>query len=142
MSEKLDEKTDRPSVSQDKQPYIGNIEDLPKHMIDNEYILTGCRINFQGWRQVASTLWMFHNETFNIWSHLLGTIFAAAVVVYILMSYPNMESAGKDGPMSQKFQVSNDTFASFVDQESNIIRKDLTMAEINFVQNYQANKAL
>ena len=52
--------------------YIGHISDLPISMIDNEYIRTGYRINFNGFWVIFKTLFKWHNETFNIWSHFLG----------------------------------------------------------------------
>jgi len=107
----------------DKQGFIGAIEDLPTHMIDNEYILTGCRINYQGWRSVARTLFMFHNETFNVWSHFLGNLFFFGLAIYVLVVYPNMEAVGEGGKISLEYEAmrtgnGRESLVSFIDSKS------------------------
>ena len=136
--------TDRYDSNQIKPPYIGSIDDLPKWMVDNEFILSGCRINFQGWRGVFRTLFMCHNETFNIWSHYLGFLMFAGMVVYVLVANQNIEALAKEGQISQDYMVKGQTqsFLSFINMKSQDVTKDLDKAEINFVQNYQANKQL
>lgn len=42
-------------------------------MKDNHHIETGYRIGFKT-KQVFKSLFMIHNETVNIWTHLLGAI--------------------------------------------------------------------
>jgi len=50
----------------------GMLKDLNPEEIDNEYIVSGYRVHYKGIRKVLSTMFMMHNETFNIWSHLFG----------------------------------------------------------------------
>ena len=45
---------------------------LPKELQDNEYITTGYRVELSFWESVKS-LFGLHNETLNIWTHLIGT---------------------------------------------------------------------
>lgn len=116
-------------------------------MIDNEFILTGCRINYQGWRAVAKTMFMFHNETCNIWTHFLGNLFCFGVVIYVLAVYPNMEAVAEGGPISLEYETmktgnGRESLVSFIGSKSDHIQNDLDTAEINFVQHYQANKGL
>ena len=71
------------------QPFIGTWQDLPEAYKDNEYIKTGYRINFRKLRQIARSLFMIHNETVNIWSHLIGAI---AFIVFLIYAAIFIES--------------------------------------------------
>ena len=75
--------------------YIGSIYDYPEDLIDNEYIMTGYRIGFKGIKNGLRTLFMAHNETVNVWTHLLGKVFFLCVLIFIAWAYPSMASAGK-----------------------------------------------
>ncbi|ORY96858.1 hemolysin-III related-domain-containing protein [Syncephalastrum racemosum] len=55
--------------------------ELPKEWQENEYILSGYRF-CQSSRGCLKTVFQLHNETLNIWSHLLGFIFFACLSVY------------------------------------------------------------
>jgi adiponectin receptor len=72
------------------------LKDLAPEDIDNEYILTGYRVRFKGVRKVFSTMFMMHNETFNIWSHFLGQLFYLGIAIAILVSFPDMNDVGID----------------------------------------------
>ena len=56
------------------EAYIGNWDDLSPDRKDNEHIRTGYRINFNTMKRILRSLFMIHNETVNIWSHLLGVL--------------------------------------------------------------------
>ena len=60
-------------------------------MMDNEKILSGYRINFNTMRRILSTVFMIHNETVNIWTHLIGVTFFICLILYtsIYMVPPN-----------------------------------------------------
>ena len=51
-------------------------------MRDNEYIIRGYRINFNSPRKILKSLFMIHNETVNVWTHLIGTIFFIMMFFY------------------------------------------------------------
>jgi hypothetical protein len=59
--------------------------------MDNEKILTGYRINFNTMKRIFSTIFMIHNETVNIWTHLIGVLFFICLIFYtsIYMIPPN-----------------------------------------------------
>lgn len=59
---------------------MGSFEEYPDELKDNEYILSGYRCGCHGPGQAAKSLFMWHNETVNVWSHLLG-----AIVFFILI---------------------------------------------------------
>ena len=74
-----------------KSHCIGLLEDLPEHMVDNEFIKSGYRMNYKGYRNVCCTMFKCHNETFNVWSHFLGKLVFLSICIFIGIHYPNME---------------------------------------------------
>jgi hypothetical protein len=59
---------------------IGHINEAPPYIQDNQHIIYGYRINFFKKRKIFRSLFMCHNETFNIWSHLLMVIFCMYLI--------------------------------------------------------------
>jgi len=64
--------------------FIGTWDEADLFLRDNEYIKTGYRINFNTLKRIFLSLFMCHNESTNIWSHLCGAIFFAILIVYIV----------------------------------------------------------
>jgi adiponectin receptor len=62
--------------------YIGEQKDCPEFMKDNEYILGGYRIGFNSKRRILRSLFMVHNESVNVWSHLIGATLFVLLIVY------------------------------------------------------------
>ncbi|KAG0169363.1 hypothetical protein DFQ30_003710 [Apophysomyces sp. BC1015] len=58
-----------------------HIHELPIEWQENEYVLSGYRF-YQNSRDCLKSIFMLHNETINIWSHLLGFIFFAGLSIY------------------------------------------------------------
>ena len=56
----------------------------PSFLIDNEYILRGYRINFNTNRKICRSLFLLHNETVNVWSHIIGVIAFIALFIWSL----------------------------------------------------------
>ncbi|XP_047322292.1 heptahelical transmembrane protein 1-like [Impatiens glandulifera] len=54
-----------------KQPPLLLFHELPEYMKDNEYILRHYRANWSI-RQAFLSLFRWHNETLNVWTHLIG----------------------------------------------------------------------
>ena len=75
----------------------GKLEDLDKDMVDNEYILTGYRLNYRGFCNTLKTMFKCHNETFNVWSHFLPGLIFFTFALYIAICYPNFSTAAKTG---------------------------------------------
>ena len=65
------------------QPYIGKWEDAPEYMHDNEYVKKGYRVNFNTGKRIFKSLFMLHNESINIWSHLCGVILFGCLIAYV-----------------------------------------------------------
>eukprot|EP00347_Sterkiella_histriomuscorum_P005560 403356144 len=54
------------------QAFVGHLKNAPHFIIDNEYIQRGYRINFNTKSSLCKSLFMLHNESVNVWSHLIG----------------------------------------------------------------------
>ena len=65
------------------KPHVGVIDEIAPENIWNKYIVTGYRINFVTWRQIIRSLFLWHNETMNIWTHLVG-FFVYTVVLCVV----------------------------------------------------------
>jgi hypothetical protein len=56
-------------------------------LVYNEDILKGYRINYHSYKILFKSLGQCHNETTNVWSHLLGAICFAFLFVYFAVYY-------------------------------------------------------
>ncbi|KAK3072297.1 hypothetical protein LTR53_007073 [Teratosphaeriaceae sp. CCFEE 6253] len=57
------------------------LKDVPKWLQDSEYIHSGYRHPSNSYRQSFASLGSLHNETINIWTHLVGAVLAGATGV-------------------------------------------------------------
>jgi|LauGreDrversion4_2_1035121.scaffolds.fasta_scaffold460687_2 hypothetical protein len=58
----------------------------PAFLQDNEYILRGYRIGFNTRPKILKSLFLLHNETVNVWSHLTGVIVFLGLLIYASVS--------------------------------------------------------
>ena len=79
--------------NENKLHFIGHKHEAPDYMQDNEFVLSGYRINFNSTKRIFSSLFMVHNESVNIWSHLIGVYFFIALIGYTFfyLAPPEME---------------------------------------------------
>lgn len=63
-------------------------KDAPAWAVHNKYIHTGYRTDF-GWRDAFRSVLMVHNETANIWTHLLGLVVFAAITLSMATGWGN-----------------------------------------------------
>ena len=82
-SNKSSSPTSNHSVVEKAKWFIGTWDDADLFMRDNEYIKTGYRINFGTAGRIIRSLFMCHNESANIWSHLCGVILFILLIVYV-----------------------------------------------------------
>ena len=59
---------------------VCSIEDTPEWMIWNRHVWSGYRVGF-GWRGATASVFKWHNDTVNIWSHLIGMVMFVALIV-------------------------------------------------------------
>ena len=67
------------------QYFIGGIEQASAYMQD-QYIRSGYRINFTRKRAVMKSLFMKHNETINVWTHLVGVCLVLGFILQVVFS--------------------------------------------------------
>jgi adiponectin receptor len=71
---------------------IGSIKQAPHYILDNDYIHSGYRIGFNTPKKVLGSLFMLHNESVNVWSHLLGVIVFIIFIGYTAIKLgPNID---------------------------------------------------
>ena len=114
----------------DKTPHIGHKDEAPDWIIDNEYILTGYRINFNSIGLTLKSLFMCHNESTNIWSHLLGVIMFICFILYIIFFVGGMTLTKPLDIVIDKFDIkSPDKCPLYLDICSNCFKKWQTDVE-------------
>ena len=64
-------------------PFIGKRYEAPAFMRYNPFILRGYRINFTTPVRAIKSLFILNNESFNVWSHLLGALFFVFMVLHV-----------------------------------------------------------
>ncbi|CEF68609.1 Adiponectin receptor protein [Strongyloides ratti] len=69
-------------------PKLINFENLPDWLKDNQFIRSGYRAPSDSIKYVFFSLIQFHNETINIWTHLVGSIMFFSACIWV-MSRPN-----------------------------------------------------
>ena len=75
---------------QHEGPFIGEISDARiRHpwLVYNHNIHKGYRINYHTYKVLFKSLGQCHNETTNIWSHLLGVFCFAFLLIYFAVYY-------------------------------------------------------
>lgn len=68
-------------------------EEAPEYLKSNPYIHTGYRSD-QTWKQCLLSVLQFHNETLNIWTHLLGFLIFLGLLGWDAYSYHTSISSG------------------------------------------------
>ena len=71
--------------------YLG-IEDIPDWYKDNEYILTKYRNTDRNYLYYLKSIFKLHNETFNIWTHLLGALVFLYIGISLNIHYHTLSS--------------------------------------------------
>ena len=61
---------------------LGNFEQFPIYFRHNESIKTGYRLNCNTLSKAFKSLFILHNESVNIWTHLLGSLFFIFLIWY------------------------------------------------------------
>ena len=69
----------------DGKPFIGEIHEAPLYLHENVDIQRGYRINFKSYPLAYKSLFILHNESVNVWSHLCGSIAFVALIFYTVI---------------------------------------------------------
>ena len=87
-------------VPNDK-PHIGVVDEIDPENVWNKYIVTGYRVNYDSWKQILHSLFEWHNETVNIWTHLVGFVVYIGVLCFIGFSQIGEDHGGQSQSTSQ-----------------------------------------
>lgn len=108
--------------------YIGHIKKTSSYIaFDNEFIQYGYRINFNTKKRICKSLFMLHNETINVWSHLIGVGCFIGLMIYTLIYL---------SPLTSYFTNSSE----IPDRESIVNQASLVMyphSDLNTLNNFQ-----
>ena len=74
------------SLANHGQPLL-KYDECPEYLKSNPYIRTGYR-STQSWHQCLRSVLSLHNETLNIWTHLLGFFFFLSLLLWDFISPP------------------------------------------------------
>uniref|UniRef100_A0A7N0TT97 Uncharacterized protein n=1 Tax=Kalanchoe fedtschenkoi TaxID=63787 RepID=A0A7N0TT97_KALFE len=100
-----------------------SFKDLPKYMKDNEFILNYYRANWP-LREAFLSLFRWHNETINVWTHLLGFFLFLGLSVANLIDVPEvadfLSGFSWSLPQSIKTNVSHSSDPFFLSVASNL----------------------
>ena len=81
-TENYKKKSNKPKYIDSDEIILGNYEDAPIQTQQNVDIKTGYRLNCNTLYKATKSLFMLHNETVNVWSHLFGAIFFIFLILY------------------------------------------------------------
>ena len=76
------QKINKENSNTNKNMSIVSYEQAPDFQKDNEYIKSGYLINCNSPKKITKSLFILHNESINIWTHLLGVILVIIFIVY------------------------------------------------------------
>lgn len=81
---------------------LSTFEQLPKFLADNEFIRKGYRVHFS-FRLCLISLFKHHNETLNVWTHLVGTLmfFCLMILTYVKL----LPTLAKRAPQSTDYAI-------------------------------------
>jgi adiponectin receptor len=61
-------------------------QDLPHWMQDNQFVHSGYRTQSNSYAKSAASIGYLHNESVNIWTHLIGAVMAAAAASTLFLA--------------------------------------------------------
>ena len=84
--------------------------------------------------EIFLTMFKCHNETFNVWSHFLGSISFVFIMLLIITTLPNMEHSSSDATETfdyYKGDNSSYTMSDFITQRAFDIESEIQIAKTN-----------
>lgn len=107
--------------------------ELPEYMKDNEFVLHYYRANWPI-KEALFSIFRWHNETLNVWTHLIGFIIFVALTVANLMEVPPVADLisffTRSFPISGDANASDDSNGFFVGATNLIDLKQITSSAI------------
>ena len=83
------------SLSPKKPRCNAEFDEVPEWARDNEYVQSGYRVDYEGQpQQVCQTMCKCHNETVNVWTHMIGALTFFSLCIIIITFYQSYSSVG------------------------------------------------
>ncbi|BBN18145.1 adiponectin receptor [Marchantia polymorpha subsp. ruderalis] len=89
ISDTISSKAERLGQEVKKGYELVKFQALPEHLRDNEFIYKHYRANWP-LREALGSIFSIHNETLNIWTHLLGFFLFMGLTIYTAMKMPSV----------------------------------------------------
>ena len=67
-----------------KEPFIGSFAEACDFQKIGSYLETGYRINFCTHVQARNSLFLLHNDTLNIWTHFIGSLYYMVMLASVV----------------------------------------------------------
>jgi len=79
-------------------------------VVDNRHIFGGYRINYDTPKKIFRTLFMLHNESVNIWTHLFAALVLLVVIGYAMFHISPYANAPSTPTLSDQVEEHFDNF--------------------------------
>ncbi|XP_021899368.1 heptahelical transmembrane protein ADIPOR1-like [Carica papaya] len=100
-----------------KRCVLVSFREVPEYMRDNEFIVGYYRVNWP-LKEALFSLFRWHNETLNVWTHLIGFILFLGLTMANFIQVPDVADLlsfiTRSFPMSGDVNVSHDSKQFFV----------------------------
>ncbi|PON59481.1 AdipoR/hemolysin-III-related [Trema orientale] len=129
---------DLQSRNKPKRYALVSFKDLPEYMKDNEFILNYYRANWP-LKEAFFSLLRWHNETLNVWTHLIGFVLFLGLTMANFLEVPHVADLlgffARSLPISADANVSNN-FKDFAVGTTKLVDlKQISSAETKYNKN-------
>ena len=139
-----DSKIEKEAIEIKNAHEITTLEDAPEWIIDNRYLWHGYRKNFSSFSTLMRSMFQKHNETMNVWTHMIGAIIFMVALTYLVFSfertraiYTDFRTDIENSKISQLLREStskiSDAFKQ-IDLEQNIANIKTSLKNIHELQ--------